>query len=230
MLISALAMMLVATPVGVEIDEIGELSREDATALVDELARAIARVSGRDALWIESPALPCRNAMTRCVERDRAGLLLHVRAFAGLRFLRLEVEREGGEPAKSTLDLPREPDLWPAPLEALVRALVPKLQKFDPSLLPMASAAPASEPPSLIPPLSLFAASGVAAAIAIGFGISSLEARNHASSPLSADLDVVYQREADRAQSHAVIADVSWAIAAGAALGGGLWLWIEGTP
>ncbi|MFO0724130.1 MAG: hypothetical protein U1E65_10130 [Myxococcota bacterium] len=229
MLIPALAMMVVVTPVGVEIDEIGELSREDATSLVDELARAIGRVSGRDALWIESPALPCRNAMTRCVERDRAGLLLHVRAFAGLRFLRLEVEREGPDPAKSTLDLPRDPDLWPTHLEALIRTLVPKLEKPEPALV----AAPpplVPEPPSLIPPLSLFAAGAVAAAIGIGFGISSLEARNHASSPLSPDLDVVYQREADRAQSHAVVADVSWAIAGAAALGGGLWLWIEGAP
>lgn len=224
MLISSMLMVILAAPVGVQIDEIGELSREDAVSLVDELARAITRSTRRDAVWIETPSLACRTALTSCGERGRAGLVLHVRAFAGLRYLRLELEREGEglDAAKTSLDLVREPELWPAPLEALVRGLIPAL----PAEAPVGSAPPPA-PERTLRPWVLWAGGAALLGLGIGFGASSAAARSRASRPLGPESEAIYLDAADRAQSHAIVADLSFALSALTLAAGGVIYWLE---
>lgn len=224
MLISSMLMVILAAPVGVQIDEIGELSREDAVSLVDELARAITRSTRRDAVWIETPSLACRTALTSCGERGRAGLVLHVRAFAGLRYLRLELEREGEglDAAKTSLDLVREPELWPAPLEALVRGLIPAL----PAEAPVGSAPPPA-PERTLRPWVLWAGGAALLGLGIGFGASSAAARTRASRPLGPESEAIYLDAADRAQSHAIVADLSFALSALTLAAGGVIYWLE---
>ncbi len=129
---------------------------------------------------------------------------------------------ELGGKRRCPLDLVREPELWPAPLEALVRDLVPPL----PVEAPIGSEPPPA-PERSLRPWVLWAGGAAMLGVGIGFGASSAAARARASRPLGPESEAIYAEAADRAQSHAIVADVSFVLSAVTVAVGGVIYWLE---
>ena len=97
--------------------------------------------------------------------------------------------------------------------------------KFDDEL-PVGSEPPPA-PERTLRPWVLWASGAALLGVGIGFGASSAAARSRASRPLGPESEAIYIDAADRAQSHAVVADVSFALSGLTVAAGGLIYWLE---
>lgn len=155
-------------------------------------------------------------ALDAAIERrigatEAAAQEVTVKLFGGLTLIRLLAER--GDISRIEIDLPRDRDQWLDPLDTAARALFPELPKTE-MVVATATTAPAAAERS-IAPWVVFGVGAVALAVGTGFGLSSRSARSQSTALMPG---AEFERLADRTQSHAIVADVFFAVAL---LGGG---------
>jgi hypothetical protein len=229
--IAAVSALAIASTLGLRLGETGELSLDEGQELVGELARAIEASGSGRAAAVDDPVWAGACAEERCVAevraRTHADEVLVVRAFAGLTMIRVTVERHvsgRAEASRVEADVPRKAEDRGPAMARLVASIfgtggganaspqpsLPQLTKAEAEPARAVSAGPL--------PWVILAGSAAVLGAGIVFGLSSRSARRDSESPSISDAD--FNRLADRAQVHAVVADVFYLLAAvGAAAG-----------
>lgn len=219
---SAWLAVLVTAPIGVHLGEAIDLPRADAIAVVRTLADAIADHTRRD-VHVDDPLWPACDS-GGCIDdvraRTRARDVVLVRVIAGLTLIRVIAHRVGAAPVE--VDVTH--DRLGAECRSLARRLFP--EGAPPPVTPplVAAAVPRPELPS-VAPWVVVGGAAVALAVGVGFGASSRSARVDSQDPALSPDD--FDRLADRTQSHAIVADVSFVVAAVAAVTAGVLWWTD---
>lgn len=219
----ALPLLLMAQTVGLHLSAATDLPQDEAAKIVRTFATAIEARTGQD-IRVDDPLWAGCRAGQSCVAevrvRTRADRLVLVEVIAGLTLLRVVVVVDDAAPVEADVrrDDPGED------LEALAARLFEAKAIGDvvpPPPPPPPFAATTTAEPSYWPWVALGGAA-VALAVGIVFGLSSRSARADSQDPnLTPEaFDVL----ADRTQTHAIVADVGFVLAAvGAVTTGVLW-------
>lgn len=218
--------LLAASPVGIHVEEAGEVSLREAAVLATDLGRQVEARMGRRAL-VEDPTWRACSEPAACrrqlLEGGLAPTWVFLRLFGGptkLRVIAERVERHAGHSGHSggglvvEQNVPRDPELWGEALGAVAAELFPEP--------PLGSEAPRglvevpAEPPVEVGPrLAPWIAVGsgvVLASVGVGFGLSSHGAtRQILERPLS---DADYRDARARADGHGTAANVIFGAAA----------------
>ncbi|MCC7383816.1 MAG: hypothetical protein IT384_18385 [Deltaproteobacteria bacterium] len=213
---------------GVRLEEIGEVPREESVRMVAELGRAIERACGRR-IAIDDPDWPSCLGVESCLDQIRSRTetedVVLVRIFGSPTMARVIAERfrpGTGAPARTEIDVDRDPDRWRLAFDRLAPEICPE-PRVEPrvEIVPSPALAVAKDEGSSLLPWFAFGASAVALGAACAFGASSVAARDESQ---RLDLsDDAFDSLADRTQVHAIAADTLF-VAAGAGLVAGVLL------
>lgn len=218
MLGAAVGLLLVGAGVGLHLEQVAELTLEDASALAFQLGQALEpRVGG--APVIDDPLWPECARPDRCVDevrlRTRAQELVYLRVLGGPTKIRLIAERL--EPGRShppiTRNLTRERVTWAPELAALALALYPVALARAPDESAVWTPPPPPPPAETnLVPLIPLGVGVAAAAVGVGFGLSSRALRQDLEN--GAIPDAEYDREVEHMRAHGLVANLLFGTAA----------------
>jgi hypothetical protein len=225
MIAAAFGLLFAGAGVGLHLDQYGGLQLEDATEVVDAIARAIEHETGTKPV-LDDPLAPACTSDDRCLaairDRTKADDVVFVVVFGAPTKLRLIAERaasarSGGE-KKIELDVPRDRSAWTSPLERVAHQLFPE-GKTLPAQPPIAlEATPKPSGGLRTTPIIAFAGGGVALATGIAFGIVSHNARTEIETTELSDSD--YDSTLHRMRATGLVADILFGVAAACVIAG----------
>ncbi|MBK6683772.1 MAG: hypothetical protein IPG45_04810 [Deltaproteobacteria bacterium] len=228
-MVAGLTLLLLGAGVGLHLEQVAELSLEDATAVAIQLGQALEpRVGGPANL--DDPLWPECGRGDRCADevRQRTGAaeLVYLRVLGGPTKIRVIAERlQPGQPHPPiTRTLPRDQPSWAQELAELATALYPEVLPAPPPepalvALPPAPAPAANRWVPLVP-----IGVGVAlAGVGVGFGLSSRSARDTLETTSLSDEE--YQQGLSTMQTHGLVANLLLGTAV-VAVAAGVVLWI----
>lgn len=226
-MITALLLATLAAT-GLHLEE-SDLHEESTHQVMTSVARALEAASA-ERVRLDDPSWSSCDARDRCLADIRARTasedVVFVRVFSGPSLVHVVLERVArtGEVKLVEVDLPRGAASWDEPLGVAVRQL-------PPSPLAVAEAAdlstdrPRADAAASVGPWLVFGAGASAAVAGAIFGVLANSARDELESSVRLDTD--YDRLSGQLEDRALAANVLFAVAAGAAVTGVLWLVFE---
>lgn len=227
-----LALILIRADVVVHLEEAGEVSIEEALAVCESLGAAITSRIGEppqieDVLWSSC------DRSDRCISeiraRTSASRIVMVRVFGAPTALRVIAERfdTAASARRETFDLPRDRAAWRALIAQAAEKLFPEPPPARAAVAVVAP--PLVDDPARVAPYVLLGGTAIAAAFAIGFGLSNNDARSEIEQAGIVRADRDYQTIADRQYTHGLIANIAIGAAATTAVAAAI-SWLTGWP
>lgn len=224
-----LTLLLLGAGVGLHLEQVAELSLEDATALAVELGQALEpRVGG--AAVLDDPLWPDCGRRDRCAEevrqRTSAEELVYLRVLGGPTKIRLIAERlqPGQAHPPLTRTLPRDRTGWASELAELATTLYPEVLPAPPQDPGLVAIPPAPAPQSnLLVPLVPIGVGVVLASVGVGFGLSSRSTRETLETTSLPDAE--YQEGLSKMRTHGLAANLLLSTAV-VAVAAGVVLWL----
>lgn len=227
-----LTLLLLGAGVGLHLEQVAELSLEDASAVAIELVQALEpRVGG--AAVLDDPLWPDCGRRDRCAEevrqRTSASELVYLRVLGGPTKIRLIAERlqPGLSHPPQTRTLPRDQKSWASELGELATALYPEVLPAPAEEPALVALPPVAAPPSRAwVPLVPIGVGVVLAGVGVGFGLSSRSTRETLETTALPEEE--YQAGLSKMRTHGLAANLLLGTAViAAATGVVLWLTAE---
>ncbi|MCK6551059.1 hypothetical protein L6R52_34810 [Myxococcota bacterium] len=227
----ALATISSVPPVGLHLEEVGELPLESAVSVMSSLSRVLERETGATVVF-DDPSWSRCDADDRCISdvraRTQATEIVFARVFGGPSLVYVSLERVGldAKAAKTTnVELPKTEGGWDTPLANAARVLFPELKpeaRAEGSL----TAAPVIDEGSVRAGPWIVLGAGVAAGTAGALlGVSSADAKTELES--SIHIGAEYDALSDRMKTHGLAANVLFGVAATAVVTSVVWLIVQ---